>query len=384
MNRSLMTALSILLLVGAAPTRGQRPDVVFVYVGTSSGDPDDGIHVLRFDPGDGSLVPTSLPLTATPNPSFLALAPDGRTLYAVREVDEGGVNAYRRDSVSGGLTPLGRSSSGGAGPAYVSVHPTGQWLLVANYGGGSVALLPIGDDGVPGEPVDVVRHQGSGRDPARQEAPHPHYIRTAPDGRRVLVADLGTDQVVAYPLAGRDGGLREEQAVVTRTVPGAGPRHLAFHPGGSIVYLVNELHGSVTAWSYDGERGTLDELQTVSTLPEGFDGENNSAAIHVHPGGRWLYVSNRGDFDSIARFAIDPGSGLLTLEGHQREGIVWPRSFALHPDGRWLLVANRRADEVRVFAVDPDTGVLTPTGSRAAVRDPTHVLLAPLSPARVP
>lgn len=377
MTRSLLIALSVLLLGPVAPAGAQQSDAVFVYVGTSTGDPQNGIHVLRFDPGDGSLATTPLPVTATPNPSFLALAPDGRTLYAVRETDEGGVAAYRRDSASGRLTTLGASPSGGAGPAYVSVHPTGRWLLVANYGGGSVALLPVGDHGAPGELVDVVRYQGSGPDPARQEAPHPHYIRTAPDGRRVLVADLGTDRVIVYPQVGQDTGLDHARAVVVRTAPGAGPRHLAFSAGGSFAYLVNELLGSVTAWSYDGEQGTLDELQTVSTLPEGFDGENKSAAIHVHPGGRWLYVSNRGDFDSIALFAIDPRTGRLTRRGHQREGIAWPRSFAIHPGGRWLLVANRRAGEIRVFAVDPETGELTPTGERAAVPDPTHVLLAP-------
>ena len=380
MTRSLMIALPVLLLVGVPPAWGQRSDPVLVYVGTASGDPDNGIHVLRFDPRDGSLVPTGLPVTATPNPSFLALAPDGRTLYAVREVDDGGVAAYRRDPESGRLTPLGRAASGGAGPAYVSVHPTGRWLLVANYGGGSVALLPIGDDGAPGEPVDVVQHEGSGPDAARQAAPHPHYIRTAPEGGRVLVADLGTDEVISYPPVGRDTGLGEARAVVTRTAPGGGPRHLAFHPGGSVVYLVNELHGTVTAWSYDAESGAMEELQTVSTLPEGFDGENYSAAIHVHPGGRWLYVSNRGDFDGIALFDIDPRTGLLTPRGHQREGIVWPRSFAIHPDGRWLLVANQRGGDVRVFAVDPGTGALTPTGESATVPDPTHVLLAPRQP----
>lgn len=374
---SIMIALSVLLLVGVAPARGQGSDAVFVYVGTASGDAANGIHVLRFDPGDGSLVPAPLPVTALPNPSFLALSPDGRTLYAVREVDEGGVAAYRRDPDSGRLTALGHSPSGGAGPAYVSVDPTGRWLLVANYGGGSVALLPIDDDGAPGEPVDVVQHQGSGRDPARQEAPHPHYIRTTPDGRRALVADLGIDRVIAYPLDGRDGSLGENRAVVTRTARGAGPRHMAFQRGGSVVYLVNELHGSVTAWSYDPESGAMTELQTISTLPEGFDGENKSAAIHVHPGGRWLYVSNRGGFDSIAVFAIDPGTGLLTPRGHQREGIAWPRSFAFHPEGRWLLVANRHAGEVRVFAVDAGTGALMPTVGRAEVPDPTHVLLAP-------
>ena len=377
MTRFPFLVLSVLPLVAAASACGPGSEAVVVYVGTSTGDPESGIHVLRFDPDDGALATAPLPVTPVPNPSFLALAPDGRTLYAVREVRDGGVAAFRRDPGSGALTPLGRAPAGGPGPAYVSVHPTGRWLLVANYGGGSVALLPVGEDGAPGEPVDVVRYEGSGPDPARQEAPHPHYIRTAPDGRQVLVADLGTDRVIAYPQEGPDLALDAGRAVVTRAAPGAGPRHLAFAPGGAVVYLVNELHGSVTAWSYDGARGTLDALQTVSTLPEGFAGENKSAAIHVHPGGRWLYVSNRGDFDSIARFEIDPLTGRLTPRGHQWEGIAWPRSFAFHPTGRWLLVANRRAGEVRVFAVDPGTGALTPTGERAAVPEPTHVLLAP-------
>ncbi|MDX1675234.1 MAG: lactonase family protein [Longimicrobiales bacterium] len=378
MTRFLRIALALVVLVGLASACRPRAEAVFVYVGTSTGDPENGIHVLRFDPEDGSLAAAPLPVAPVPNPSFLALAPDGRTLYAVREVDDGGVAVFRRDPGSGALTALGRGSSGGAGPAHLSVHPTGRWLLVANYGGGTVALLPVGDDGIPGEPVDVVRYEGGGPDPVRQEAPHPHYIRTAPDGRQVLVADLGTDRVIAYPQTGSDTlALDPDRAVVTRTTPGAGPRHLAFAPGGAVAYLVNELHGSVTAWSYDGARGTLDALQTVSTLPDGFAGENYSAAIHVHPAGRWLYVSNRGDFDSIAWFAIDARTGRLELRGHQREGITWPRSFAFHPDGRWLLVANRRAGEVRVFAVDPGTGALTATDERATIPEPTHVLLAP-------
>jgi 6-phosphogluconolactonase len=376
--RSLIIVPALLLLgfpLAPAPAHGQA-EAAFVYVGTSSGEPGNGIHVLRFDPGDGSLEATALPVTPTPNPSFLALAPDGRTLYAVREVDDGGVAAYRRDPATGRLDPLGWSPAGGPGPAYVSVHPSGRWLLVANYGGGGVALLPIGEDGAPGEPVDVIRYTGSGPDPARQEAPHPHAIRTAPDGR-VFVADLGTDRVIAYPPVTADRGLDEARAVVTRTAPGAGPRHLAFSTDGAFVYLVNELPGSVTAWAYDEATGRLDEIQTVSTLPDGFEGANKSAAIHVHPNGRWLYVSNRGDFDSIVRFAIDPATGRLGARIDHRDGITWPRSFVIHPDGRWLLVANRHAGEVTVFAVDPGTGALTPTGERAAVPDPTHVLLAP-------
>ena len=349
----------------------------FVYVGTSTGDPTGGIHVLRFDPEDGSLARALGPPARILDPSFLALAPDGRTVYAVSETEDGAVAAFRRDAATGALTELGRRSSGGAGPAYVAVDGSGRWLTVANYGGGSVALLPIDEDGLLGDPVDVVQHEGTGPDPDRQEAPHAHFARPSPDGRWVFVADLGIDQVIAYPLLGGAGGLDESGAVITRTAPGDGPRHLAIHPDRPFVYLMNELAGVVTAYRYDAERGRLMEVQRISSLPEGFDGENKSADIHVHPGGRWLYASNRGDADGIAIFAVDLETGRLTAAGYEREGVVWPRNFVIDPTGGWLLVANQRADEVRVYAIDDRTGRLRPTPSRVRVPGPTNVLLAP-------
>jgi 6-phosphogluconolactonase len=375
------------LLLGACAGEGQRPTPVatatstmapyFVYIGTSTGDPTGGIHVLRFDPRDGSLTRVSVPPVRILNPSFLALAPDGRTVYAVSEVEDGAVAALRRDVATGALTELGRRSSGGAGPAYIAVDATGRWLTVANYGGGSVALIPVDEDGLPGDPVDVVQHEGAGPDPERQEGPHAHFARPSPDGRWVFVADLGIDQVIAYPLPGDGKGLGKTGAIVTHTAPGDGPRHLAFHAERPFVYLMNELAGVVTAYRYDAERGHLSEIQRVSSLPEGFDGENKSADIHVHPSGRWLYASNRGDFDSIVTFAIDAETGRLTAAGYEREGIVWPRSFVIDPAGRWLLVGNQRADEVRVYAIDGETGRLRPTPNRVSVPGPTNVLLAP-------
>jgi 6-phosphogluconolactonase len=387
MNRPLDSLPVLLLLAfGANAGAAQQPaaavtgtpatDPYFVYVGTSTGDPANGIHVLRFDPADGSLSRAPVPVARVINPSFLALAPDGRTLYAVSEVENGEVVAFRRDGATGALAELGRRWSGGAGPAYVAVDGPGRWLTVANYGGGSVALLPI-VDGALGDPVDVVQHEGSGPDPDRQTAPHAHFAKPSPDGRWVFVADLGIDQVIAYPLVGGTDGLAEARAAITPTAPGAGPRHLAFHPHEPFVFLMNELAGTVTAYRYDEDRGRLTEIQTLSAVPEDFDGENKSADIHVHPTGRWLYASNRGDFDSIAIFAIDAGTGRLTAVGHQREGIVWPRNFVIDPTGRWLLVGNQTANEVRVYAIDPATGRLRPTPHRVDVPGPTNVLPAP-------
>jgi 6-phosphogluconolactonase len=183
--------------------------------------------------------------------------------------------------------------------------------------------------------------------------------------------------VIAYPLLGDGEGLGRTGAVVTRTAPGDGPRHLAFHAERPFVYVMNELAGVVTAYRYDADRGHLSEIQRVSSLPEGFDGENKSADIHVHPNGRWLYASNRGDFDSIVTFAIDVETGRLTATGYEREGIVWPRSFVIDPAGGWLLFGNQRADEVRVYAIDGETGRLRPTPNRVSVPGPTNVLLAP-------
>ncbi len=388
MSRSRLCLPILLLLLGARTGAGPQrvtPDAsgapamkpYFVYVGTSTDDPNGGIHVLRFEPDDGTLTRAAVAVARIVNPSFLALAPDGRTVYAVSEVDDGAVAAFRRDDSTGALTELGRRSSGGAGPAYVAVDASGRWLTVANYGGGSVALLPVDGDGALGDPVDVVQHRGSGPNPDRQEAPHAHFAKPSPDGRWVFVADLGIDQVIAYPLVDDPGGLDEARAVVTRTEPGGGPRHLAFHPDRPFVYLVSEMAGTVTAYHYDAERGQLTRIQTVSSLPEGFSGENESADIHVHPSGRWLYASNRGDFDSIAIFAIEAETGRLTPLGHQREGIVWPRNFVIDPTGRWLLVGNQKADEVRVYAIEPETGGLRPTPNRVSVPGPTNVLPAP-------
>lgn len=373
-----VAALLMLALLAVAcqpavpdPSPAVEGDPQLVFVGTASGEAANGIHALRFDPATGALASLGQ-VAEVLNPSFLASSPDGGTLYAVSEAAPmGAVLAYAVDAATGTLTLRNQQASGGAHPAHVSVHPSGDWVFVANYSGGSVALLSTEKEGALRDGIEVLPHRGSGPNLERQEGPHAHFIHPGPDGRYLYAADLGTDRVWVYFLSEEKGSLTPVDSFVTD--PGAGPRHLDFHPNGRYAYLVNELIGTVTALAIDAETGGLTALQTLSTLPTDFDGYNKSADIHVHPNGRWLYVSNRGDFDSLARFAIDPATGQLSPAGHHQAGIHWPRHFAFDPAGAFLLVANRRANEVRVFAVNPETGHLTPTEHRATMTEPTNV-----------
>ena len=347
-----------------------------VYVGTGSGDPAGGIHAFRFDSTDGTLT-QSQPVTPLLNPTYLALGRDEAHLYSVRETtDSATVHAFDVDPGSGVLTEINAVPAEGGAPCYVSVDRTGQWVFVANYVGGNVAVFPTRDDGGLGPATQVVQHTGSGADPDRQAAPHAHYVRADPLNRYVFVADLGIDQVRIYPFDADTGRLNTANARVVSTPPGTGPRHLAFHPSGDYVYLVGELSGTVTVYEYDAGTGRMAAVQTVSTVPEGFEGAARSADIHVHPNGDVLYVSNRGEANDIVHYRIDDETGRLSVAGRQDTSIRWPRNFALSPGGEYLLVANRRADAVTVYRVDPSTGALTFTGTSVAVPEPTKIEFA--------
>jgi 6-phosphogluconolactonase len=248
----------------------------------------------------------------------------------------------------------------------VHVDAAGKVVVVANYGGGSVASYSIGTDGTLSKPGSVIQHEGSSVHPKRQARPHAHSINVHPGGRFAAAADLGTDEVLVYKLDASAGKLTPHGAA--KVAPGAGPRHLAFHPEGTTAYVLNELNRTVTAFTFDAESGALTKLQTISSVPDGVT-EGNSAEVRCSADGRFLYTSNRGH-DSIASFAIDPTTGKLTPTGHVSTGGNWPRNFTLSPSGRWLLVANEHSSTIVVFRLDPKTGVPAPTGQVVTVPVP--------------
>ncbi|NWG13527.1 MAG: lactonase family protein, partial [Acidobacteria bacterium] len=287
----------------------------FVYIGTYTSRGSEGIYLCRLDGRTGAMTAPGL-AAKTPNPSFLAIHPTGRFLYAVSEISSfegrktGAVSAFVRDPKTGALSLLNTISSGGPGPCHVSIDRTGRLLLVANYGGGSIAALPIREDGSLQEASAFVQHSGSSVNPKRQERPHAHSINPSPDNRFAVVADLGLDQVLVYRLDPVKGSLIPNEPPFARVNPGAGPRHFAFHPGGEFAYVINEIQSTVTALAWDPKVGILREIQTLTTLPAVLVENNSTAEIQVHASGRFLYGSNRGH-DSIAVFAIDPAKGTL-------------------------------------------------------------------------
>ncbi len=361
---------------------------MLVYVGTYTSTPPyargraEGIYAYRLDPSSGALTPVRT-IPGIVNPSFLALAPGGRYLYAANEVPAldgqpgGAVSAFAVDAATGDLTYLNRQPSHGEDPCHLSVEATGRFVLVANYTSGSVAMLPIGDDGRLGPATEVHQHAGSSVNPERQRGPHAHSITPDPANRYALVADLGLDQVLVYRLDLERGALPPHDPPSASLPAGAGPRHLAFHPGAPYVYVINELDSTMTACAWDGARGTLRALQTLSTLPPDFTGRSHCADIHVAPSGRFVYGSNRGH-DSIAIFAIDPATGTLTPVGHESTGGRTPRNFAIDPAGNYLFAANQESDSIVTFRIDGETGRLAPTGQVTAVPSPVCLTIVPV------
>ena len=352
-----------------------------VYFGTYTGAKSKGIYVARFDSATGRLTPPELAV-ATPSPSFLALHPGRRFLYAVGETSNvggkrvGAVSAFSLDAKTGQLTLVNRQSSGGDGPCHLAVDRTGTCLLVANYGSGSIAALPIRADGGLAEPGTVIQHQGSSVNPTRQAGPHAHFITTDPANRFALVCDLGLDQALIYRLDPAKAALVPNDPPFTPIKPGSGPRHLAFHPSGRFVFLINEIGSTLTAFAYDAKRGALKELQTVSTLPETFAGKSSCAEVQVHPSGKFVYGSNRGH-DSIAVFGFDARNGKLTCVEHQATQGKNPRHFAIDPTGQWLLAENQDSDSIVIFHVDAKTGRLSATGQTVSVGAPACAIFAP-------
>ncbi|GAB4135119.1 MAG: lactonase family protein [Planctomycetaceae bacterium] len=352
---------------------------VTVYIGTyTRGSKSKGIYQLSLDMESGKLTLKGVTGNIV-NPSFLAIHPNKKYLYAVNESATtagkrgGAVTAFAINATDGSLKMLNQHSSGGGGPCHLVVDHSGKNVLVANYGGGSVAVLPIQKNGKLSKASCFIQHKGSGKIPGRQSAPHAHSINVDANNRFAVVADLGMDKVLVYKFDAETGTLTANDPDGVSTAPGAGPRHFAFHPNGKFAYVINEITLTVTAFAYDAQKGTLTPLQTITTLPKIFKGRGLSTAeVQVHPSGKFLYGSNRGH-DSIAMFRINQKTGKLKIIGHQPTGGKTPRNFGIDPSGKFLLAANQSSDSIHVFRIDGQTGKLKPTGHSIDIPRPVCV-----------
>ncbi len=398
--KSKTSPLLILPVLAATLTGGGAlAEQVDVYFGTyTRQDGAQGIYRAEFDEASGKLGEPSLAVEAA-NPSFLAIAPSGKTLYAVSEVADvdggGAVSAYvpslSRQASDGArvgdssvkrkdlerllpLELLNTQPSGGAHPCHVSLSPDGKTLAVANYSGGSVASYRIAEDGSLTEAVSLIRHEGSSVNPDRQKGPHAHSINFSADGRFAYAADLGTDRIYIYALDAATGAL--SLAGETAVAPGSGPRHFTFHPGGKFAYLINELTLTMFAFTVDGDSGALTEIQSISTLPEGTEPVGSTAEVVCHPSGKFLYGSNRGH-DSIVVYQIDPESGKLTYVENEPVRGKTPRNFAISPSGKWLLAAGQQSGNVTIFSIDQETGALEYSGSEIKLDNPVCIRFLP-------
>ncbi|HEX9187196.1 MAG TPA: lactonase family protein [Vicinamibacteria bacterium] len=370
---ALLLALGVAALSAVA---APAPKPMAVYVGTYTDGTSRGIYRTTFDPSTGSLTEPVL-AAETKNPSFLALHPSGRFLYAVGEISSfegaktGAVSAFAVDPRTGDLALLNQQASEGTGPCHLVVDKAGKNVLVANYGGGTVAVLPIEASGRLKKASSVRAHEGSGPTKGRQEKPHAHGIYLDAAERFAFSPDLGADRVFVYRFDGDRGTLEPHGAAPVD--PGSGPRHLAFHPSGRFAYAINELLSTVTAFSYEAEKGALAPIQTITTLPAGFSGTSWTAEVEVSRDGRFLYGSNRGD-DSLAVFAVDSSTGRLAAKGHAPVGGKYPRHFTIEPSGRFILAGHQNSGTISVLRLDPATGMPALTGVTVKLDKPVCLL----------
>ena len=337
----------------------------------------EGIYVYRMDQSSGAMELVSK-TTGITNPSYLAFDSTHRFLYAVNELKtyedrpSGTVSAFAVDPKTGRLEFLNRRLTHGADPCHVLVDKKRKYVFVANFMSGSICVLPVLNDGSLGEASDFIQHQGSSIDPVRQKGPHAHSVTLDQANRFAFVPDLGLDKLMVYKFHPERGALEPNEVPWIKMKPGAGPRHVAFHPGGRFAFLINELDSTLAALSYNGSRGTFKALQTVPTLPEGFHGESTCADVQVSPSGAFVYGSNRGH-DSIVIYRIDPRTGRLAYVGHEPTQGKTPRSFGIDPTGRFLVAANQDSDTIVTFHIEPKTGKLLPTGNVTQVPTPVCV-----------
>jgi 6-phosphogluconolactonase len=366
-----------LLFAASASTVSAADGRERIYFGTYGQGAQDGVFVAELDLATGTVSEPRLAGRAV-NASFVALHPDHRHLYAVAEVSSlggrrtGGVVAFTIAPETGALHQINEQASGGAGPCHLVVDKAGQDVLVANYDGGSVAVLPIDERGGLKRASSIQVHRGKGVNRARQETAHAHSVNLDASNRFAFVADLGVDKVFVYRFDAAAGKLAPNQPPTVKVADGAGPRHLAFDPTSRFAYVIDELDSTITAFWYDAENGTLSRVQVVSTLPKDFHGENTASEVAVHPSGKFVYGANRGH-DSLAIFSVDPVSGKLIAVGHESTQGKTPRNFAIDPTGAFLLTANQDSDSVVIFRIDAATGRLRATGQKLQIRQPVCV-----------
>ena len=347
----------------------------YLIVGTYTSGKSEGVYVYQFDSkkAESKLIDSA----KTSNPSFIAISPDKKFVYAVNEDADstmksgGGVSSFSFDKKTGKLHFINTQPTGGSHPCYVTIDNTGKWLFAGNYSSGNFSLFPLNTNGSIDIAKNNVQHFGKGTNTERQEGPHVHGTFLTKDNKYLLVPDLGIDKVMVYQFDAATGNVTEAKEPFVQVPGGNGPRHLAFDPSEKYLYLVQELTGTIAAFTFADGKAKL--FQTISTLPEDYKGTMGSADIHVSPDGKFLYASNRGDADNLAIYSIDAATGILKLAGHQSTLGKMPRNFNFDPTGNYLLVANQNSDNIVIFTIDHNTGLLTDTGKRINVPNPVCI-----------
>ncbi|WP_339729383.1 lactonase family protein [uncultured Gimesia sp.] len=379
-----LLAIAIMLSLSFPTQSTSAADQFWVYVGTyTRGSDSQGIYQLLMDAKTGKLTHVKTTKNVD-NPSFLAIHPNQKTLFAVNEIGDfqgqkaGAVSSFAINAKTGELTFLNQQSSKGAAPCHLVVDATGKYVLVANYTGGNICSLPIRKNGKLKASAAFVQHTGSSVNSARQKAPHAHSINLDKQNQHAIVADLGIDQLLVYQFDSEDGSLKANTIPSIKMPPGAGPRHFAFHPTGKWGYVINELNRTITAMDYDAKNGSFQEIQTISTVPAGTAAKGNSTAeVQVHPSGKFLYGSNRGP-NTLAMYRIDEQTGKLTSLGFQSTGGAIPRNFKIDPTGNFLLAANQETNNIVVFRINQQTGVLEETEHEIQVPKPVCIKFLPV------
>jgi 6-phosphogluconolactonase len=366
------TLLALLLLSSITAAAQKQP---YLLIGTYTSGKSEGIYVYKFNSATAGN--SLISVTKTSNPSFLAVSPNKKMVYAVNENADstmhlvgGNISAFK--FTNGKLTEVNKQPSGGKHPCYVAIDKTGQWVLAGNYTSGTVGVLKVKKDGSLDTLRQIIQHSGSGPNTERQQGPHVHATYISADNKYVFVPDLGIDKVMIYALDVKNGKLSPAKISSIVSDAGSGPRHIDISANGKYAYLVQELFGSIAVFEKLSD-GSFKQIQSISSMPLTYKGPAGGADIHISPDGKFLYSSNRGLSNTIAIFSINQQDGTITLLDHVYVQGTKPRNFNFSPDGNFLLVANQDSDNVVIFKRDKKTGLITDTGKRINVPNPVCI-----------